>query len=76
MIELAALLGAMIVTLGVLITAGQIPDFGVYLSWTFIGAPIFGAIWGALVGAIIHFVASDGMALIISAWALLHHHPH
>ena len=66
MIELGALLGAMIVTLGTLIAAGQIENLAYYLFATFVGAPIFGALWGAAVAALIH-VAFVHAAILFAA---------
>jgi hypothetical protein len=64
-IEWGALLGAMVCTLALLIDlvkSGGIGNWAGGCLATFALAPVFGAIWGALVAAAIHYVA-DGSAI-------------
>jgi hypothetical protein len=60
MIELGALLGAMIITLGALILFGQMEnvDGGGVVFAIFVIAPLLGALWGAAVAAVIHYTAN------------------
>ena len=59
MVELGALLGAMIMTLAsaiVLFSDGRDYDpFGLMLTVIFFVAPVVGALWGAGIAAAIHF---------------------
>jgi hypothetical protein len=57
MIELGALLGAMVITLGAIHTFGDEGDPLTVMFLTFIASPVLGAIWGAIVAGAIHVVA-------------------
>jgi hypothetical protein len=62
MIELGALLGAMLLTFAIFQTLGQMDsgsvNDGPVMIVTLVGAPIVGALWGAAMGAAIHYVAN------------------
>jgi hypothetical protein len=78
MIELGALLGAMLMANAVIIgTWNEATSLGV----PFLVAPLVGALWGAAVAAIIHFTADGTLfSLVFGAIGAIGsavlHHPH
>lgn len=58
MIELSAVLGAMIMTLCVFQMTGEMEEPWLWIPLTFVAAPVFGALWGTVIGAGIHFIAT------------------
>ena len=76
LIELGALLGAMIVTLGLMRAFAHENELGAVLLIVFVGGPVVGSLWGAAVGAAIHYTA-DGTATdaAISLFTKFSHKP-
>lgn len=67
MIELGALLGAMVLTLSLFHALAEMDEAAFFLLITFVGGPIIGSLWGAVVAAAIHYA---GMGALF-AWGAL-----